>query len=99
MKITILLDELYAQRNRLDVAILALERLAALGKRGRPPGRPLIGQRHVGRPPKRAGRRARRTYSAEAHARMAAAQQARRAREKAALASALGSTLGTMGTA
>ena len=50
MNVQRILQSLRREQGQLEEAISALERLAALGRRGRPPGR-----RGPGRPPKRRG--------------------------------------------
>jgi hypothetical protein len=50
MNIQKFINDLRRRRELLDEAIFAAERLAAEGRRGRPPGRP-PGRRAPGRPP------------------------------------------------
>ena len=58
MNVQRILQSLRREQGQLEEAISALERLAALGRRGRPPGRRGPGRppkRRPGRPPKRRG--------------------------------------------
>ncbi len=63
-----ILAELRAERDRIDRAIAAIDGLSSTGRR------------RAGRPPRAAGTS--RTFSAAIRARMAAAQRARRAKER-----------------
>lgn len=78
MDVIKILTQLKGQRDQLEEAILALERLAAgSGKRrGRPPGW-MAAARKSGVPDARTGQRKKRTLSPEARAKMAAAQKRR----------------------